>query len=308
MKQFTQTLSYIDRYIFSRFWFLYIKLLDIYSRISNKEKDAPTSQFYKDIETIPERDTVHKWDIFINNFRKEIKEKNINTFLNWETIVGTMFCEPNIYELFYLKSHKKWTAWKMLSKEHPFGTPKPWLPLLSSSGNRIHHLYHLAHFEDVSGKNFSDYDTIIELGGGYGSMARLIYNSGFTGEYIIHDFPEFNSLQNLYLEETREEGAVENIRFTSNIDDLDTIRADAKILFIAMWSLSETPVEFRDTFLKKINSFVDTYYIAYQKNFSGTDNVEYFKKLTGTLPKLKWIAHPTLPNKNSESTYLIGGK
>jgi hypothetical protein len=71
--------------------------------------------------------------------------------------------------------------------------------LPGSSGTLIHHAYHLHRFETVTGRFLLELQEIIEFGGGYGSMARLLARLGYRGRYHIHDLPEFAALQRFYL-------------------------------------------------------------------------------------------------------------
>ena len=57
-----------------------------------------------------------------------------------------------------------------------------------------------------------------------------------------------------------------------------------KMLFIANWSLSETPLKFRNNFFKLIKNskFI---LISFQENFENIDNLKYFLKLKKNLKK-----------------------
>jgi hypothetical protein len=51
-------------------------------------------------------------------------------------------------------------------------------------------------------KKVKDHEVIVEFGGGYGSMCRLIYQAGYMGSYIIYDFAHLNLIQDYYLKST----------------------------------------------------------------------------------------------------------
>lgn len=110
--------------------------------------------------------------------------------------------------------------------------------------------------------------SIVEIGGGYGDMCSVIHDLGFKGKYTIYDFPEVQKIQNYYL--TAQDI---NANFVSDPKDLE-----AADLVIATWSLSEIPIEFRDTIMEKIVSS-DKWLVMYQQKIFGTiDNTDYFKK------------------------------
>jgi len=247
-----------------------------------------------------------RWQSFVKTFKENIENKNVYSFLNWKIIRDTMFCYPHIDELSYLKRHD-WKKWGPLAREDAFGKPPPFPTLFRSSGNRIHHLYHIARFEEMSNQNINDYDIILEFGGGYGSMCRLIYNAGFKGTYIIYDFPEFNALQRTYLNETKRSTSVKRIFFSDNINDtLKQLKNGSKVLFVGMWSISETDINFRNKFLSQIQTYVDTYFIAYQTNFSNINNEEFFSKLKLTNTDFSWKTLPMLDKIITKNYYLIG--
>ena len=90
-------------------------------------------------------------------------------------------------------------VWEEILEEDSAGDPKPYKGYRRSSGNRIHQAYHLARFQEETGLPVSRFPLIVEFGGGYGSLCRLVHKLGFKGQYIIFDLPEFVALQKFYL-------------------------------------------------------------------------------------------------------------
>jgi hypothetical protein len=226
-----------------------------------------------------------------------------------------MFCDYYPEELEYLKSDAKWnTRWEPAIKESNIGHPQKCKEYPKSSSNLIHHAYHLAQFESKTGIEINELDSVFEFGGGYGSMCRLFANLGFKGKYIIYDFPEFSALQNYYLKSL---GIINNnktqngiqVELISNIDQItSTINnfSKQKNLFLATWSISETPIDFRSMFFPLLQNKFDYYLFCYQQQFNEVDNIKYFSNIQSEIPtNLKWadwkINH--LPGNNH---YLIG--
>ena len=56
-----------------------------------------------------------------------------------------------------------------------------------TSQTRIHHFYHLLKFQENTGKRLETLKDVIEWGGGYGDMARLLRNINSTITYTIID-------------------------------------------------------------------------------------------------------------------------
>ena len=61
-------------------------------------------------------------------------------------------------------------------------------------------IHHLKWFEETSEIIFKKSKVICEIGGGYGSLARIILNN-HDAKYILIDLPETNLLSSFYLKE-----------------------------------------------------------------------------------------------------------
>ncbi len=102
-------------------------------------------------------------------------------------------------ELHALRKSERWDVWRRAIGEQAAGLPFPCLFYPLSSSNAIHHGYHLYRFETQTGVGIQEFGTIVEFGGGYGSLCRLAHRLGFRGKYIIFDLPEQCALQRYYL-------------------------------------------------------------------------------------------------------------
>ena len=144
-----------------------------------------------------------EWNNNMNRLKNNVIKEDPREFLRWDVVRKTMFVGNAEYinvELKYLKSHREWdTRWKKAIFESPQGCPAPYYRYMKSSGNLIHHAYHLARFEDKTRLRINQLNCIFEFGGGYGSMCRLVHQLGFKGKYIIYDLPNFSHLQRYYL-------------------------------------------------------------------------------------------------------------
>lgn len=136
------------------------------------------------------------------------------------------------------------------------------------NANSIHTAYHLALFEDTIGKNVSDVNSIMEFGGGFGNMARIVRQAGFKGDYYLYDFPEFLLLQEYYLDRA---GAL-NYPTIFCHDDRSVPQGSS--LMIATNSLSEAPVIVRDWFCQ--NFYWEHLLIHAAFTWDGVDNLHYF--------------------------------
>lgn len=223
--------------------------------------------------------------------RRRILKDDPEEFLTWSVIIGTMFVgnapyiskEMSNLELRYYDA----------IFDPGFGNPAvydEWNDDEIITGNLIHQAYHLAQWEEKTGKHIENLNQIEEFGGGYGAMALICNRLGFGGIYSIQDFPEFSLLQRYYLSNVLDD--IGNIQFSHPPAYPD--------LYIALWSISEVPPVDR-----RIPN-ADSYLFAYAPNWDGYSNQDYFGDFIKGKPDYKWwnwqIDH--LPN----SWYLVGVK
>jgi hypothetical protein len=141
--------------------------------------------------------------------------------------------------------------------EDPVGTPRICDVSLRTSSNRLYHAFHLAMYQQTLGKPFARGGMIVEWGGGYGDMARLLWRLSARAEsttLVLIDLPAVSALQWVYLTsilgrqyvhivETPDrqihEGCV-NIMNSSVAFDHPAMKADC---FLSTWALTESPHE-----------------------------------------------------------------
>jgi hypothetical protein len=99
----------------------------------------------------------------------------------------------------------------------------------------IHHLYCLALWETTTGTDLRDLAAVVEWGGGFGSFARLALRRNPDLVYRIVDLPVMSALQQRYLDSAGLADA--NVSFMGPTAS-NGLKAD---LFVAMWSLDESP-------------------------------------------------------------------
>lgn len=215
-----------------------------------------------------------------------------------------------------LKSDKQWSRWEALSRK----TKERHHDLSIDGGSspiNVQHAYHLKTYEEWTGDRFLDgVDTVVEVGGGYGNFARMLRLDGFKGRHIIIDLPHVREIQRLFAELT---GSVclhpesDSVEFDSGLelwteDELGRdLRASGRIAFIATWSLSETPLTFREKLFPQLHKHCVKYLIASQwtYNWFGIDNPSYFEQFQKDAGG-DWIVRP-VPHHGSEN-YLFGVK
>ncbi len=113
-------------------------------------------------------------------------------------------------------------------------------------------------------------NSVFELGGAWGNMAKTMYDAGFTGQYSIRDLPIVEKLQDYYLS-----GKISH-------DDIEY-----PDLFYAGFSLSEMSLKDRKRYESKIDK-AKYVFIYYQAQYHEINNVKYFTELTQNIHKT-WI-------------------
>lgn len=274
-----------------------------------------------ELETTNALPTEAEWFSNMNRLRELILNQNPREFLRWDVVTQTMFVSQARYiftELRYLKHHRDWnTRWRGAIKESSVGHPYPYFLYPASSGNLIHHTYHVAQFEDKTADKINDMEFVFEFGGGYGSMCRLFYKLGFRGKYVIFDLPSFSALQTYYLKTggfpvlslSESEKTKTGIVCVSDIDALKSILEEhfqsTHKMFIATWSISETPKTIRDVVLNLVSDF-QSFLIGYQDKFGEVDNLTYFSGWKEVVSNVTWNSWRI--NHLPGNSYLVGAR
>lgn len=117
----------------------------------------------------------------------------------------------------------------------PFGT-------ISTTTLRYIHILSdlIALFGSLDGKS------IVEIGGGYGGMCKILCGYFQIGEYHIYDLKEPVALQKRYLRE------VPHVFFHPVDDGIDS--AESHDLLISTWALDELDMEVQQSYLKSVLS------------------------------------------------------
>jgi hypothetical protein len=273
------------------------------------EERAAVDLLRKNLETL--KGTMVSAADFWSTKRTQLIDKILTSdpreFTRWE-VMYPMFYEADPLELEWLRSLPEWKDIEPALKEDNIGMPRPYNGFTASSGNLIHHAYSLFKFLKANNLVIANLKSIFEFGGGYGSFCRLCYKLGFKGEYLIFDLPEYTIFQQYYLSSLKLNlkvvlnKVVRAENTVSLISDLEQIPSQNYDTFFALWSISETPFELRDNFFKRV-SFSNVF-IAYQNDFYGTNNKDYFSVLENRMPEMAWKTLPISHIKGNN--YLIG--
>jgi hypothetical protein len=234
-------------------------------------------------------------DIFNKEIISLIKERKLINFLRDAAIQKMFFIHNRLFinnELNEIKKDKKFLGqWKKLLKEDEVGDPIRYFLYPESSGNRIRQVYHLKKFCDFSNIDINIIENVLEIGGGYGCMARIFSKINHKIKYTIFDTYEVNLLQYYYLKLNKLDSSIENskskINLISSIKKINNYISqnnNSKTLLVANWSLSEMPIKLRGKILKSILK-ARYILISFQDKFENINNHKYFKKIKQILTK-----------------------
>ena len=278
----------IQRKIRSKLSFFYEN-----KEIITKKESILVNKIYDLAKNFEEKDVNKKKThiIFSKKVFKLILSKSLINFLQKSFIQQMFFVHNRLFLVSYLlefTNSPRWLFWKKIIQESNVGNPVRFFLYPKTSGNKIFQTYHLKTFEDFSKIKINNFETIYEFGGGFGNLALTFHNINKKSKYIIFDTFEVNLLQYYYLKKNNLNPSFKKldnknkILLTNSIELLKKkikfIKSQKNKLFIANWSLSETPLDFR----KKFNFIIDAFdyqLISFQKNFEDIDNLKYFKKI-----------------------------
>ncbi len=252
------------------------------------------------------------WTLFAKQMKESFLNQNPSDFLQWELIKYTITSfNSTMVDREYNAIKREtlfYSRWKFLLLENGFGNPDRFWRNRLLGTNKIHQTYHLLQLTKQFAVDLKNIEYVLEFGGGYGNMCSLFSKINTNIKYTIFDLPELLCLQKFYLNalhlpcELETEGP---ITLTKNIE---MVAAENKNyaknkLFIATWSLSESPFELRDHFISILDTF-EYILIAYQKDFDKMGNRKYFSGFQRKLGSFNWSEYPILTMNGSY--YLLG--
>ena len=244
-------------------------------------------------------------------------------FIRWAPIRTNMFYGTTFATIALWWQLRRSPAWQstwapLLRHRYDLGHPPPFPLMPSTNAKAIENAFHLHSFEATTGLDFHDSDCVIEFGGGFGSMCRMIHERGFRGTYIIFDLPHSLALQRFYLglhgiATDQKQGPA--VHLCSDLDQLNTL-LDAgnvsNVSAISTWAMSEMPISLRD----RIQAIMGQdrcrkLLLGYQARFEGVDNVAYFAAFANrTRPNITWSDVPMRPisgtPRDDDNFYLLG--
>jgi len=216
-----------------------------------------------------------KWESWAAEIEELVSGDRVHRFLRDRVVRHTMFGGFKQEQLDYLRALPE--RWEQATKVSCVGNPSNIHD--GATGCSVRQAYYLARMEAFSGIDTRDYATIVEYGGGYGEMCRVVRALGFEGRYVIYDLPPVIRLQQYYLGEL----GIEAEYHTHTLPAPE----GRPSLFVAAWSLGETSLKERERHLDTMAEY-DAYLFGYQNEWNGIDNNAFFAELQSAYTHVMW--------------------
>ena len=227
---------------------------------------------------------------YISRIRKMLLYGNIRKFIRYDVVLNSLFVQNRLY----LIKEYNYVVKNVKNYKHIFedkvGFPIPFFLNFRTSGNRIHHLYHILRFKFfLEKKKIEDFD-------------------------IIFDFDELHYLQYYYLKTL---GHKVNYNNSIKLNCINLINNESLIkkfikknksknkLFVSCWALSETEKKIRKKFDYVFKTF-KYILLGFQEKYHGINNIKYFKGKIKVKDKKNLLIEKS--NNNFENHYYIFSK
>jgi hypothetical protein len=260
-------------------------------------------QLRRDVSNLTEIDgaVAPEWASYSRRLIELIESDDPRRFFSWDVVQWSLAATLPPFARHWL-AHLKVDAdyrsyWRPALRETEVGRPVPYPLAPFTSANRIVLAHHLHVLRSTTGRAIDEFDLVFEFGGGYGGLDALARSLGFDGPYIIIDLPALRALQRFYLALNGTPSAASILLDLTELDEADALlRASQNALFVATWSLSESPQSVRDVVLKKLPSCTHAV-VTFQQSFGDIDNREFFDWLTSssTSSGIRWERIPVDP-------------
>ena len=173
-----------------------------------------------------------------------------------------------------------------------------------TSHNTVHHAYHIEKYKKETEKSFDNVQSILEWGGGYGNLAKIISRIELVPTYTLVDSPVLLTLQWLYLSSILGEDAV-NLLTEKNpviaegkinmlpVDCLDVVGLSNIDMFISTWAISESSRSAKEYVMQNKFFGADNILIAFHQDphkFTGSDMlIESIVDIGGKISEISFM-------------------
>lgn len=201
------------------------------------------------IPQAPDKYVSPMWRDFNAGLAKDMYPDVPSNFMRNPNIEGTMHTRGAAYtpdRVEWLEKHFRCDFDFLARMLHETAVGEPYISVdrYRASDVTVGHLFHIAKYRQATGNDLPALGTILEWGGGYGNLARMVKMIHPQCTYVIIDTPIMSYIQNYYLNYFTPtviyngsivKGMVNLVPLTE-VDGLD-MSAD---MFISTWALNES--------------------------------------------------------------------
>ena len=188
--------------------------------------------------------------------------------------------------------------------ESPIGNPV--VDQYGFSPNTEHHLLKAAQIRSVFGDMTAD--SIVEIGGGYGGLCRILLDAFNLKSYDIIDVPAMIRLQQYFLEKSLPSEAFKKITFI-NAFEISENFSKTWDLCISTIALSEQKKEIQMFYIDRIIKNSNAVYLINNVIFNGNlKREEFINKISQTHKLLLPVEIPSIARTHQSDYQLVGKK
>ena len=207
----------------------------------------------------------YEWGNWRRELGKKFSKKLPIGFLHNHLISGTMVLGSSEHQeekLKIIENHIPKKVTEIMLKEDIVGIPVISNLHYLTSENCIHQAFHLAAYKKNTNQDIYNSREIIEWGGGYGCLAKIVKKVNPNCTYTILDLPELSSLQYVYLSSIFGKEMINFITSNLKIEKgkINLVSSDhfmylnEKIncdAFISNWALTESGKDYQNFVVSK---------------------------------------------------------
>jgi hypothetical protein len=248
---------------------------------------------------IPDELISTMWRTFNDGLIKDMYPSVPANFMRNPGIENTMHTRGAEYtkdRMYWLEEYYKCNFDFLSRMLHETAVGEPYISVdrYYASDVTVGHLFHLAKYKSVTNNNIPGRGVIVEWGGGYGNMARMVKTLFPDCTYIIIDTPIMSHIQHYYLgyftntkmyDGEIKKGVVNIV----SLNHIESLSFDAD-MFLSTWALNES-TEACGEYVKKRNWFgAEQFLLAY---LHGSYNVPLIESIGGKIVDVDFLP----PNK-----------
>lgn len=251
---------------------------------------------------------VNLWVGYLDNIEREYRECP-DDYLRCDTISRCLHPSSTMLVKGYwdnLKQHSWFIDRMLIVRDGKIGNPYAefYQGLSPVTVGHMHHFHTIQQRLDVSIED-NEVDLVVDIGGGYGNMARIARKLGYVGRWVIVDFPIMLEIQAKYLSDH----GITDVEF-AEANTGECFAQGGTSILIGCYSVSEMPMDDRQRLEKQYEHFE---YLFFMHNdfHGGISNLVYFHNLKTLLEyqgfRVDWFPDQCRQGNHTSHWFMLAG-